>query len=60
MFSLRFLSMMLDERGQGLVEYALILGLVSCAAIAALAFLGNKTNNQLYGQISNAMSTVGP
>ena len=60
MFSLRFLTMLLDERGQGLVEYAMILGLISCAAFAALTFLGQKTNNQLYGQISNAMSTVGP
>ena len=39
------------ERGQGLAEYALILGLVAVLAIAALTFLG--------GSISGLLSTVG-
>jgi Flp pilus assembly pilin Flp len=51
--------MLLDERGQGLVEYAMILGLISCAAVAALAYLGYKTNTTLYGQIENGMNSVG-
>jgi Flp pilus assembly pilin Flp len=59
MFYLRFLTMLLDERGQGLVEYAMILGLISCAAVAALAYLGYKTNTTLYGQIENGMNSVG-
>jgi Flp pilus assembly pilin Flp len=39
------------ERGQGLAEYALILGLIAVLAIAALTFLG--------GSISALLSTVG-
>lgn len=39
------------QAGQGLAEYALILGLVAVLAIAALTFLG--------GAISSMMSTLG-
>ena len=34
-----------EESGQGLVEYALILFLISIVVIAALTILGKKTNN---------------
>jgi Flp pilus assembly pilin Flp len=40
-----------DERGQGLAEYALILGLIAVLAIVALLFLGNG--------ISTLLSTIG-
>ena len=40
-----------DEEGQGLAEYALILGLIAIVAIVALIFLG--------GQVSSILSTVG-
>ncbi len=40
----RFLK---DDSGQGLVEYALIIALVSIVAIAALQLLGNKASNTL-------------
>ena len=40
-----------DESGQGLAEYALILGLIAIVAIVALIFLG--------GQVSKILSTVG-
>jgi Flp pilus assembly pilin Flp len=43
------------ERGQGLVEYGLILLLVALAAFASLNYFGQKTNNSL----SNSASTVG-
>ena len=36
-----------DDEGQGLVEYALIIALISIVAIVALQFLGNKANNTL-------------
>jgi len=36
-----------DDRGQGLVEYALILMLVSTVALVALHLLGGKANNSL-------------
>ena len=40
-----------DDEGQGLAEYALILALISIAAIIALIFLG--------GQVSKILSQVG-
>lgn len=40
-----------DEDGQGLAEYALILGLIAVVAIVALIFLGNH--------VSGTLSTVG-
>jgi pilus assembly protein Flp/PilA len=36
-----------DDSGQGLVEYALIIALVSIVAIAALQYLGAKASNTL-------------
>ncbi len=47
-------SMLKDDRGQGLVEYALIIALVSIIAIAALKFLGAKASNTL----NNAANTL--
>jgi pilus assembly protein Flp/PilA len=41
----------LDEDGQGLAEYALILALIAIVAIVALVFLGS--------QISDKLSVVG-
>ena len=41
----------LDEAGQGLAEYALILALIAIVAIIALIFLG--------GQISKILSQTG-
>jgi pilus assembly protein Flp/PilA len=40
----------INEDGQGLTEYALILGLIALIAIAALTLLG--------GAVTNALSTV--
>jgi len=42
-----FSNMLVNEDGQGLVEYALIIALVSIVAITALKFLGSKANNTL-------------
>jgi Flp pilus assembly pilin Flp len=44
-----------DDAGQGLVEYALIIGLVAMAVIAGLTVLGNKNNNSLMNA-SNILS----
>ena len=41
------LSLMGNDDGQGLVEYALIIALVSVVAIHALLFLGNGAKSQL-------------
>ncbi len=45
-----------NEKGQGLVEYALILALVALLVIVALKFLGNTVANT-YNNIGNAMSS---
>jgi Flp pilus assembly pilin Flp len=39
--------LLINDAGQGLVEYALIIGLVAMAVIASLTVLGNKNNNSL-------------
>jgi Flp pilus assembly pilin Flp len=36
-----------DEQGQGLAEYALILGLIAVIAIAALLFIGTSISGML-------------
>jgi pilus assembly protein Flp/PilA len=50
-----FTAMLYDDAGQGLVEYALIIALVSIVAIAALRLLGGRANNAL----SNASNALG-
>jgi len=42
-----FTAMLRNDEGQGLVEYALIIALVSIVAIAALRLLGQKANTTL-------------
>jgi pilus assembly protein Flp/PilA len=42
------------EEGQGLTEYALILGLVAIVAIAALALLGKEIVSKL-GEVTNGL-----
>ena len=37
----------LKEKGQGLVEYAIILALIAIVVIAVMTTLGNKVNNTL-------------
>lgn len=44
-----------DERGQGMVEYALILFLVSVAAIVVLGLLGD----QIVAVFNNILSALG-
>lgn len=44
----------LKEKGQGLVEYAIILALIAIVVIAMMTLLGNKVNNT-FSEISNAL-----
>ena len=46
-----------DESGQGMVEYGLILALVSVAAIAALLLLGPKIAD-LFTRVTNTLTPV--
>src|SRR6185436_4068283 len=46
-----------DERGQGFVEYALILGLVSLVAVGALGFMSGKIQD-LFNRSAHAISCV--
>lgn len=54
----RFLQ---EEEGQGLVEYALIIGLIAVVAIAALTASGGSISsifNTISGKLSSAQTTV--
>ena len=42
-----------DESGQGLVEYALIIALISLAAIAIMTTLGQHVNNSLNSAVAS-------
>jgi pilus assembly protein Flp/PilA len=42
-----------DESGQGLVENALIIALISLAAIAIMTTLGKKVNNSLNSAVAS-------
>ena len=44
------------EKGQGLVEYAIILALIAIVVIAVMTTLGKKVNNTM-SVISNALPT---
>jgi pilus assembly protein Flp/PilA len=51
-----------EEEGQGLVEYALIIGLIAVVAIAALTASGGSISsifNTISGKLSDAENTVG-
>ncbi len=43
-----------DERGQGLVEYAIILAFVAIVVVAVVGFLGKKVNNT-FNSIQNSL-----
>ncbi|MGP6156554.1 MAG: Flp family type IVb pilin [Vulcanimicrobiaceae bacterium] len=48
-------SFLNDDRGQGLVEYAIVIATVSLVAIAALNLVGRKANNTLRN-VANSLS----
>lgn len=47
-----------DESGQGMVEYALIIGLIAIVAIVVLVALGPRIKN-LYNKSDNALKEQG-
>jgi pilus assembly protein Flp/PilA len=46
-----------EEQGQGLVEYALIIGLIAVVAIAALTASGGSISS-MFGTISDKLSAA--
>lgn len=50
-----FKRLFVNEEGQGLVEYGLILGLIAIVAIAALSAMGGSVQS-IFGTVSNAVA----
>jgi pilus assembly protein Flp/PilA len=45
-----------DERGQGMVEYALILVLIAIVVVVVVSLVGQQINN-VFSNVSNGLST---
>ncbi len=43
------------QRGQGLVEYAMLLGLIAIACVAAITLFGGMIDTVFYSAITDAM-----
>jgi pilus assembly protein Flp/PilA len=50
----RLKSLLTDESGQDLIEYALIAALIAVAAILAMKGLANKINNE-FNAVGNSL-----
>jgi pilus assembly protein Flp/PilA len=55
----KFFSRLRSEEGQAMVEYALILALVSVVAIGALTVIGTNVNT-IFGVIRDALGAAIP
>lgn len=53
----RFMNILRDENGQGMVEYGLILGLIALVAVGAVIFLGEGVTD-LFTKAQTEMDTV--
>jgi pilus assembly protein Flp/PilA len=51
----RLIARLRDERGQGMVEYGLILVLIAVVVIIILSVVGNQVNN-VFSNVSNGMN----
>lgn len=51
----KFMSFLKDEDGQGMVEYAIIIGLIAVAAIITLIAMRNRINS-LFGKAANGLN----
>ena len=51
----KFMSFLKDEDGQGMVEYAIIIGLIAVAAIVIRIAMRNRISN-LFGKASNGLN----
>ena len=55
----KVLSILREEKGQGMVEYGLIIALVSIAVIAAITLLGGNLNN-IFETINSTLRDIEP
>ena len=55
--TIRVRSIAKDRRGQGLVEYALVIALIALVAVIALNFFGTKASNMMTNT-ANTISNV--
>lgn len=53
----KFMNILRDENGQGMVEYGLILGLIALVAVGAVIVLGDGVTN-LFGKAQTEMAKV--
>ncbi|HSM08665.1 MAG TPA: Flp family type IVb pilin [Gemmatimonadota bacterium] len=53
-----FNALMLDESGQDLAEYAILIGLIALAVIVAVRLLGDTIGN-VFNDIGSTLSTAG-
>ena len=53
----KLMGLLKDDEGQGMVEYGLIIGLVSIVAIAALVALGPQISG-LFDRVKTALTGI--
>lgn len=51
----KFKGLFIEEEGQGMTEYGLILGLIAIVAIVGLGFLGTEVDS-MFNQVKDALS----
>lgn len=52
------LSVFTDERGQGMVEYGLILGLIALVTVGVLSMLGNNLYDLFFNKVKGTLATA--
>ena len=55
----RLQNMFRNEKGQGMVEYGLIIGLIAIVVVATLVILGPQIS-KVFTKISGVMASVAP
>ncbi len=53
----RLLTIIRNEEGQDLIEYALLVGLISLVAVAAIGLAGGSVN-EIFGNIAGKLASA--